>query len=96
MWESLAERVVAEHEALVLPDLTPREVTLPLIPGKADAIIGMRRSGKTWRVLQHLRELEDTRVPRSHALRAFEQAQHSQVLQRPAESGRGRGQGRPA
>lgn len=68
MWERLAERIVAEHEALVLPDLTDRDGALPLLAGKADTLIGMRRSGKTWRVLQQLRDLERSGVPRTHTL----------------------------
>lgn len=68
MWGSLAERVVAEHEASALPEVTARESALPCLPGKVDTLIGMRRSGKTWRVLQHLRDLERSGVPRSHTL----------------------------
>lgn len=68
MWELIADRLVAEHQALRLPPLTEREVRLPLLPGKADAIVGMRRSGKTWRVLQLLQELERGGLPRSQSL----------------------------
>ena len=68
MWEQLAERMVAEHDALVLPNLTDRDIPLPILPGKADTLIGMRRSGKTWRVLQQLRDLERSGAPRTHTL----------------------------
>ncbi|MBI2897845.1 MAG: ATP-binding protein [Deltaproteobacteria bacterium] len=64
----MAERIVAEHEALVLPEIVDRDVRLPSLPGKADALVGMRRSGKTWRVLQHLRDVERAGVPRTHTL----------------------------
>jgi hypothetical protein len=38
------------------PPLTPRDVHLPKLPGKAVAVIGMRRSGKTTFLWQVLRE----------------------------------------
>ncbi|GIV17088.1 MAG: ATPase [Armatimonadota bacterium] len=42
-----------------IPTLTPRDVRLPQVPGKAIAVVGMRRVGKTtflWQVLgEHLR-----------------------------------------
>lgn len=59
---------MAEHGALVLPKLTDRDTVLPSLAGKADAIVGMRRAGKTWLVLQKLRDLERDGVPRSHTL----------------------------
>lgn len=37
-----------------LPELTPREAGLPEVGGKAHAIIGMRRAGKTFFVFQQL------------------------------------------
>ena len=63
-----AEQLVAEHAALVLPQVTDRDTPLPSLPGKADAVVGMRRAGKTWRVLQKLRDLEREGVPRGHTL----------------------------
>ncbi len=42
------------------PALTPRDVRIPKVPGKAIAVIGMRRSGKTtflWQLLQERLEL---------------------------------------
>ena len=45
--DEVLERVIAEqHDRPLLP-LVRREVRLPDIEGKADALIGMRRSGKT-------------------------------------------------
>ena len=40
-----------------IPSLVPRNATFNEIPGKADAVIGMRRSGKTWFCYQKIREL---------------------------------------
>ena len=41
------ERLIAEQQERPLPQTLVREVSLPDVPGKADALIGMRRSGKT-------------------------------------------------
>lgn len=49
-----------------LPPLTRRDVTLPEIAGKADVVIGMRRSGKTYALYQEMRRLLDAGVPRAH------------------------------
>ncbi len=50
------EALVAEVDPTRLPRPSPREATLPALPGKADALIGMRRSGKTWRMYQEIGE----------------------------------------
>lgn len=65
---SIAETIVADHLARSYPEPTPRDVALPSVPGKADVVIGMRRSGKTWRVFQHLQALRDAGVPRELTL----------------------------
>lgn len=48
-----------------LPSLTCRDLSLPEIPGKADVVIGMRRSGKTYALYQEMQRLLDAGVPRS-------------------------------
>ncbi len=50
------EAVVAEFDPTGLPVPSPREAQLPALPGKADALIGMRRAGKTWRMYQEITE----------------------------------------
>lgn len=65
---SLFEDWVAEFEERPLPRPTPRDVPLPLLPGKADALVGMRRVGKTWRIYQQLAELLDQGVPKERML----------------------------
>jgi predicted AAA+ superfamily ATPase len=60
--------LVAEFEERGLPAPTPRTVALPELPGKADALVGMRRVGKTWRLFQHLQARLAAGVPRSHLL----------------------------
>lgn len=41
------ERLIADFQQRDLPALTPRDVALPALEGKAGAVIGMRRSGRT-------------------------------------------------
>lgn len=50
--EKLADSLVAD-----IPSLTRREIRLPQVPGKALAVIGMRRSGKTCFLWQCLGDL---------------------------------------
>lgn len=60
--------LVAEFEERILPRPTPRSVGLAELPGKADALVGMRRVGKTWRMYQHMGELLDRGVARNRML----------------------------
>lgn len=62
------EALIAEFEERILPRPTPRLVTLAGLPGKADALVGMRRVGKTWRLYQHMNELLDRGVSRRRLL----------------------------
>ena len=45
---ALLEEIIADFHERPLPALTPRETRLPALKGKIDAVIGMRRTGKTW------------------------------------------------
>ena len=47
VWDDL----VAEWFSRSLPEITPRRVHTRNLPGKADAVIGMRRAGKSWLLL---------------------------------------------
>ena len=51
------ERLIADQQERPLPPLVSREVRLPDIPGKANALIGMRRSGKTYRLFHEMQQL---------------------------------------
>ena len=64
----LIEELVVDGTTRDLPVLTPRLIPLACLPGKADAIVGMRRSGKTWRLFQKMRELVQSGVPRQDLL----------------------------
>ncbi len=52
----VVETLIADFESRDLPRLTPRSLELPRLSGKADVVIGMRRSGKTWYVYQQIQE----------------------------------------
>ena len=58
------------NDALVMevPELTRREIRLPNVPGKAIAVIGMRRSGKTCFLSQCMADLLAQGVPRESLL----------------------------
>lgn len=51
-----------------LPEITRRDSTLLGRAGKADVLIGMRRSGKTFRLFQEMRRLEADGIPRKRML----------------------------
>jgi uncharacterized protein len=59
--DKIAE-IVADFDPSRLPVPSPRRTQLPHLPGKADAIIGMRRSGKTWLLFQDIHRLLSTTV----------------------------------
>ncbi|MFH1463229.1 MAG: ATP-binding protein [Pseudomonadota bacterium] len=60
--------LIAEFEERILPRPTPRTIALAGLPGKADALIGMRRVGKTWRMYQHMGDLLGGGVARGRFL----------------------------
>ncbi len=49
---ALLEQLIVDFHERPLPTPTPREVELPALSGKIDAVIGMRRTGKTWFLFQ--------------------------------------------
>ncbi len=50
--DALFEQLIVDFHERSLPKLTERESALPALSGKIDAIIGMRRTGKTWFLFQ--------------------------------------------
>ncbi|MBL8753940.1 MAG: AAA family ATPase [Planctomycetes bacterium] len=58
-------QVLTDAEAEPVPRPTRRDVVLPQRTVKVDAVIGMRRVGKSWLLLHRMRELLDAGVPRS-------------------------------
>ncbi len=62
--QTILEQLIADFHERELPSLTLRQTDLPWLPGKIDAVIGMRRSGKTWFLYQHMKRLIDAGVSR--------------------------------
>jgi len=56
MKKVIAQLIDDFHERK-LPDPVPRNREFPEVEGKADVIIGMRRTGKTWFCYQKIKEL---------------------------------------
>ena len=64
----LFERLIADFHERPLPRLTRRDVRLPALRGKVDAVVGMRRTGKTSLLLARAAELHAAGVPREGVL----------------------------
>lgn len=55
--KAILSQLIDDFHERDLPDLVPRDRVLPEIQGKADVVIGMRRTGKTWFCYQRMKEL---------------------------------------
>ena len=66
--ETLFEQLIVDFHERPLPDLTKRKVALPALPGKIDAVIGMRRTGKTWFLFQAMQRYLSEGVPKEAML----------------------------
>lgn len=62
------EQIVSDSQERELPDLIRRSIEIPSAPGNALALIGMRRSGKTWLCFQMMKDLLDGGTPRQNIL----------------------------
>ena len=62
------DELVADSHERPLPVLTTRRAKLPWLHGKVDAIVGMRRTGKTWLMFQRMQELVEAGTPREDLL----------------------------
>ncbi|GHV91405.1 ATPase [Spirochaetia bacterium] len=62
------ELLVKEWQERPLPAVTRRDLTIDLQGSLATAIIGMRRSGKTWRLFQEMERLAGEGVNPAHML----------------------------
>jgi hypothetical protein len=65
---NVIDRLIADAHDRPLPALTRRRVQLPRLAGKVDAVIGMRRSGKTYFLYQQIRDLAEQGLPRERCL----------------------------
>ncbi len=68
MPEPYFERYIAESLERTLPPVTPREVSLPHIQNKANVVVGMRRSGKTYLLFQEMQRLIAQGIDRRNLL----------------------------
>jgi hypothetical protein len=66
--ETIVRQMIADSMELAIPVLTPRRGALPELPDAASVVIGMRRTGKTYRMFQKMRELLDQGVARQRLL----------------------------
>jgi len=65
---AVIEALIADFQEREIPKVTPRSLSLPSLPGKADVVVGMRRSGKTWFLYQQIGELLTQGIDRSRLL----------------------------
>ena len=64
----LIEDRIADFQEWDLPRVTPRSISLPGLPGKADVVVGMRRSGKTFFLYQQIAERIASGIDRARLL----------------------------
>lgn len=55
--KNIIAQLIDDFHERKLPELTPRHREFPEIKGKADIVIGMRRTGKTWFCYQKMKDL---------------------------------------
>ena len=66
--DELFDGLIADFQERDLPRVTPRDLSLPELPGKADAVVGMRRSGKTYFLYQQIEERIASGIDRDRLL----------------------------
>lgn len=66
--QRIVRQMIADSMELAIPALTPRRGALPELPDTASVVIGMRRTGKTYRLFQKMRDLLDQGVERQRLL----------------------------
>jgi len=55
--KNVISQLIDDFHERKLPELVPRNKEFSEVPGKADVVIGMRRSGKTWFCYQKIKDL---------------------------------------
>jgi predicted AAA+ superfamily ATPase len=66
--EELIDALIADFQERELPRVTVRDLSLPGLPGKADVVVGMRRSGKTYFLYQQIGERLASGIDRGRLL----------------------------
>jgi predicted AAA+ superfamily ATPase len=87
MTDDVLDFLLADFQQRGLPMLVPRDVRLPAIPRKATTLIGMRRSGKTYALYDHMRRLLEQGVDKQ---RLFYLNLEDDRLGQPSLEGMGR------
>jgi uncharacterized protein len=64
----LIDGLIADFQERDLPRVTARALSLPELPGKADVVVGMRRSGKTYFLYQQINERLASGIDRGRLL----------------------------
>ena len=66
--KNIIAQLIDDFHDRKLPELTPRNREFPEIEGKADVVIGMRRTGKTWFCYQKMKDLISSGVSKEKIL----------------------------
>jgi len=66
--KKIISQLIDDFHERNLPDLVVRNQEFPNVEGKADVVIGMRRSGKTWFCYQKIKELIASGVKKDEVL----------------------------
>lgn len=66
--DALIEKIIGDFQERDLPQPTRRDAQLPMLPGKIDTLIGMRRTGKTWRIYQAIQDWLTAGEPKESVL----------------------------
>jgi len=66
--KTILEQLIVDFHERKLPSMTERTAVIPWLSGKVDAIVGMRRTGKTWFLYQVMKGLVKDGRPRETIL----------------------------
>lgn len=66
--KNIISQLIDDFQERNLPTPVPRATVFSEIKGKADVVIGMRRSGKTWFCFQKINQLLQKNIPRNQIL----------------------------